>query len=353
LQIGRFYRVSIGVLLVLLIAYMLYQDQFLFHPVVTGFQVVFLPLLLSTFFYYLLRPFVRRLHAWKVPKSLGILLLYLLMAGVWVLFFLLIWPILQDQIVGLIDNFPQVVHEFQNQLNHIESSGWLSKLNLTQSDLMNRASSILSQAVSSAGSYLSNAFSFFSDMVIVISTVPIVLYYMLKDDERAYRKLVDFFPKRIRGSAVELIREIDTVLHEFILGRVLLCSLLGLIVLIGFLIIGLPYALLLAILVGLFNMIPYVGSIIGAIPCVIVAFIYDPPSVIWVILIILLAQQIEGNFLSPHVYGRTLDIHPMTTILLLLVAGTIGGIIGMLIAIPVYLIARIIVSKFYKRPAEE
>ncbi|GJM80602.1 hypothetical protein HMSSN139_30980 [Paenibacillus sp. HMSSN-139] len=109
-----------------------------------------------------------------------------------------------------------------------------------------------------------------------------------------------------------------------------------------------PYPLLLAVVGALFNFIPYFGALLGAIPCVIVAFTVSPSMVVWVIIIVVVAQQIEGNLISPYIYGKTINIHPLTTIVLLLVAGDFGGILGMILAIPIYMTLKIIVLKAHK-----
>jgi predicted PurR-regulated permease PerM len=124
--------------------------------------------------------------------------------------------------------------------------------------------------------------------------------------------------------------------------------LLGVLLYIGFMIIGLPYALLLAVIATVLNIIPYIGQFLGAIPCLIVAFIDAPSMIIWVLIVTVIAQQIESSFLSPHIYGKRLDIHPLTTIILLLVAGDIVGILGVILAIPAYMVVKIIVVRIYR-----
>ncbi|UVI31640.1 AI-2E family transporter [Paenibacillus spongiae] len=96
------------------------------------------------------------------------------------------------------------------------------------------------------------------------------------------------------------------------------------------------------------NLIPYIGPILGAIPCVIVAFTDSPSMVAWVLIVTIVAQQVEGNLLSPLIYGKRLEIHPLTTIILLLVAGKIAGILGFILALPFYMVVKIIVVRIYR-----
>jgi predicted PurR-regulated permease PerM len=206
----------------------------------------------------------------------------------------------------------------------------------------------LNQAITAASNYISNLFSIITSFVIVIVTAPIILYYLLKESEHIPNSILHIIPRRYRKDGREVISEIDAALSGFIVGRVIITCLLGVLLYIGFMIIGLPYALLLAVIATVLNIIPYIGQFLGAIPCLIVAFIDAPSMIIWVIVVTVIAQQIESSFLSPHIYGKRLDIHPLTTVILLLVAGDIVGILGIILAIPAYMVVKIIVVRIYR-----
>lgn len=117
---------------------------------------------------------------------------------------------------------------------------------------------------------------------------------------------------------------------------------------IGFLIIGLPYSLLLTVVSFFLNFIPYIGAVLASIPVVIIGFIESPSIAIWSLVVIIIAQQIQDNILTPVIYGKQLDIHPLTTIVLILVGGDFFGILGILLAIPAYMIIKIIVVRIYE-----
>ncbi|MFS0722562.1 AI-2E family transporter [Paenibacillus sp. 1P07SE] len=347
MQVGTFYRACISIILVLLIIYLLWKVQFLFEPLVLAFNIVLMPILFSIFFYYLLRPIVGRMQKWKVPRAVSILLIYAVLAGLLVLFFFLVWPTLQKQTLDFINSLPQLANDVRKQINYLQNQEIFQGVNLNDSSMTNRMTDYLSDAVNYVSDYVSGAVSFITTFVIVVGTVPILLYYMLKQDRAGCRKLIRSLPRHWRYEARKTLLEIDRILSEFILGRVLLCFLLGAMIYAGFLLVGLRYSLLLAIFAAIVNLIPYIGQIIGMVPVVIVAFIDSPTTVIWVLLINLIAQNIESNLLGPHIYGRKLDIHPVTTILTILIAGTISGIVGIMIAIPVYMIAKVLVRKLY------
>ena len=105
---------------------------------------------------------------------------------------------------------------------------------------------------------------------------------------------------------------------------------------IGFLILNVKYAVLLSIIVGVTNMIPYFGPFIGAIPAVVITLIYSPVKALWVAIFVLALQQFDGWFLGPKILGTTVGARPLTIIFAILVGGNLGGALGMLLAVPVY-----------------
>lgn len=148
------------------------------------------------------------------------------------------------------------------------------------------------------------------------------------------------------------LHDIDTVLRSYIQGQLLISFLLAVLLFIGYLSIGLEYALLLAIF-GLFmNLIPFIGPWISAVPPIIIGFIQDPKTGILAAIVMVVAQQIESNLITPNVMGKTLDIHPLTVITVILAAGNIGGFLGIIIAVPTYAVGKAIVKNIYARRKE-
>lgn len=343
-----FYRMSLGIILVLTIIYLLSKVSFIFNPLVTLVSILIVPLTVSGFLYYLLRPIVHFLERKKLSRVLSILLIYLLFAGVVTIFLNVVWPPLRKQIIEFMNNVPKLVNGVQSQMYDFRNLYFPMVTNETGPELMNKVTEYLNSAMEAISGYLSHVVTFLNDFVIVVGTVPILLYYMLKEDERIMPSLVRMLPVRYRREGADVIHEIDSMLKGFIAGRMISAVLLAFMSFIGFWLIGLPYPLLLAVVGALFNFIPYFGALLGAIPCVIVAFTVSPSMVVWVILIVVVAQQVEGNLIAPYIYGKTINIHPLTTIILLLVAGDFGGILGMILAIPVYMILKIIVLKAHK-----
>ncbi|MGN7455401.1 AI-2E family transporter [Paenibacillus pasadenensis] len=354
MKIGKFYQACISIILVLVILYLLSRLEFLYRPVLLAFNMLLLPFVVSFFFYYLFRPLVTQLHKWRMPKWLAVLVLFVVMAAVVAMLVVLVWPTLQSQAEGFVENLPALAKEVQEQINYLQTQSF-GGFSLAEIDLSSKLTGYLEQGINYLSTYLQNAVSVVATIALVVGTVPVLLYYMLKEDRKGYTSFVRFSPAKYRADAIEIFGSVDKMLSEFVIGRVVCCLALGAFAYIGFLIVDLPYSLLLALFVGAMNMIPYIGSIIGSIPCILIAFTDSFTTAIWVLAIILVAQQLEGNLISPFVYGRTMDIHPLTTIIVVLIAGAVSGIVGIMISIPVYMIFKIVIlqiAEHFERKAQ-
>ena len=151
---------------------------------------------------------------------------------------------------------------------------------------------------------------------------------------------------------LKTLEDIDHILRSYIQGQLLISAILATIILIGYSIIGLQYALLLAILALFMNIIPFIGPWIAVAPALVIAYLQEPKLVIWVAVVTLVAQQIDSNLITPNVMGKSLDIHPLTIITVLLVAGSIAGFLGILVAVPAYAVGKVIVQNIYEMRKE-
>jgi predicted PurR-regulated permease PerM len=345
---NTFFKTSLGIIMVLTVIYLLHLISFVFNPIVTLVSILIVPVSVSVFLYYLLRPVIRLMDKRRVNRVAAVLIIYLFIALLVTVFFIGVWPPLRNQIQQFIDNVPSLINGLTTQMNEVQKSKYFSMFSSDNQQLTSRITEYTNELLQTISGYLSHFISFLSGFFIVVGTVPIVLYYMLKEDGKMSALLVRIIPSRYRRDGKYVTEEIDHALSGFIAGRIISSFLLGVLSFIGYVIIGLPYPLLLAIICAIFNFIPYFGPLLGAIPCVIVAFTESPSMVLWVIIVVFVAQQIEGNLIAPYVYGKTINIHPLTTVILILIAGEISGILGMLLAIPLYMIVKVTIIRIYR-----
>ncbi|OAB41714.1 AI-2E family transporter [Paenibacillus glacialis] len=347
-SLNRFIKIGIAVILVFIIIYLGSLVSFVFKPLLSLLSIIMVPLMLASFFYYLLRPLVNWMERPKLNRSLVILIIYLVIAVLFSVFIIGVFPSLRTQFFNLVNNAPNLLNALGKQLQDLEQTGFLSKILPEDVSPLTQLTEYLNKGFSLLSNYVAGMFSFFSNFAVIMLTFPILLFYMLKEGDKFGQKIVSFMPKRFREEGTKVVHDIDSALSGFIVGRVVVNLALGVLMFIGFLIIGLPYTLLLTVIAVIMNFIPFIGAILSAIPIVIIGLIESPSVAIWSLVIILVSQQIQDNIISPYIFGKQLDIHPLTTIILVLVGGDAFGIIGVIVIIPVYMIVKIVVVKLYQ-----
>ncbi|MFC3883438.1 AI-2E family transporter [Bacillus songklensis] len=334
-------------LMIALFIYVCTKISFVFEPVAVFISTLFFPIFVSGFLYFLFQPIVSFLVNRKVPKGLAILTLYVVFIGLIAAIIGVVGPALSRQITDLVHNIPSYVEEarqFIDRLSHSRGFTWIVEqeyvsLDQLEDSILNYASTLPTNLKNS----ISSVFSVVTNITLIIVTVPFVLFYMLKDGQKLPKRILPFVPSSYRKEALRMMKETANTLATYIQGQVLVCLFVGITTFIGYLIIDLPYALILAIIGAITNIIPYVGPFIGAAPALIVGLLYSPTKPLFVLLVIVIVQQLDGNVISPLVIGKKLNTHPLTIIILLLVAGNIAGILGMILAIPTYAVTKTIV----------
>jgi predicted PurR-regulated permease PerM len=342
---SKYFRMGLGLLLFLVIVYYATKVSFLLNPFLTMLNVLLVPFMLSGFIYYLLRPLVNYLSQKRNNKSMVIILIYLLIGGITTLTMLWVGPMFTAQVQNFLENLPKLSEGLKEQIVKLQNNRFFATFFAKNNfDVSTKISDYFNQGINYATTYITNVFTVVTNIVIILTTVPIIVYYMLKDGHKAYAIVVNRFPRKYKNVAEEVMEEIDSALSSFIVGRIIISFLLGIMTYIGLLLVGIPYPLLLAIIAMTMNPIPYIGSFLGVIPSIIVALTQSPSMVLWVSAVMFITQQIEGNILAPYVTGKQTDIHPLTTVLVMLVAGDLAGILGIILAVPVYMILKIIIT---------
>ncbi|MGL4761500.1 MAG: AI-2E family transporter [Sarcina sp.] len=182
----------------------------------------------------------------------------------------------------------------------------------------------------------------FSENIVALAIVPIVAYYFLADGDLIGNKVLLLFSADKRILLKKISADIDKVLGKYIMGQFILCLIVTLLTFISLLIVDIKFILLLSILNGMLNIVPYFGAFLGAVPAVFVALMDDPVKVIYVLIAFVIIQQIEGNVLAPKITANSVEMHPLVVIILLLIGEKIAGLVGMVLIVPVGVIIKII-----------
>ncbi|MBP1865396.1 AI-2E family transporter [Clostridium tetanomorphum] len=196
---------------------------------------------------------------------------------------------------------------------------------------------------------LDNAFNTAFERILLLgenfisfAIVPIIAYYFLSDGKDISNRLLTIFPVKSRNMIRIVAKDIDKILGRYIATQVILCIIVGIFTFIVLLILRVDFPLILSLLNGFFNIIPYFGPVFGAIPSIVVAFLKSPSVAFWTALWLYFIQQVEGNIISPKFIADNISMHPLIVILLLIIGGKIWGFFGMILAIPVGVIIKVV-----------
>ncbi|WP_432353849.1 AI-2E family transporter [Sporosarcina sp. A2] len=339
------FQTGVAILLSLLIIKFFIEINFIFTPIGIIAKAIILPLIIGGVLYYMTEPIQRFLEKRKVPRWGSILIIFVILIGGVYAFSALVGPPIAKQVNNLVDNAPKIA----NDLIHLKDVALQQKKDLPpqfEEYITSAADKIQSFALKIGGWIIAFLQSIFQAIILLV-LVPFFFVFMLKDHEKLAPNIYKYFNGKRREWVKKTIHDIDHVLRSYIQGQFLISAILAMIILIGYWIIGLQYALLIAIFTLFMNLIPFIGPWIAVVPAILIAFTQDPKLVIWVALITLIANQVDSNFITPNIMGKSLDIHPLTVITLLLAAGNIAGFVGIILAVPVYGVAKVIVANIY------
>ncbi|MBU3175098.1 AI-2E family transporter [Clostridium estertheticum] len=171
---------------------------------------------------------------------------------------------------------------------------------------------------------------------------PLIIYYFLCDSENMINKTLIIFPPESRNIIKKIIDDIDKVLGRYIMSQLILCGIITIATFLILMFMKVDFPLILALINGIFNIIPYFGPIFGLIPIILIALLESPKIALYTTIWIFALQQIEGSLLSPKIIGESISMHPLTVILLLMIGGAVGGILGMIVAVPLGVVIKVI-----------
>lgn len=255
-------------------------------------------------------------------------------------------PVIREQFIGLIEDFPQYWVTVNNMLLNLFEYDWFLSL---QQQFTEINSSIIEALTNWANNFLSNAVSGITNIVGAVTnvvvgliTMPIILYYLLKEGYKLPKNILLFLPNKHRKSVSDLLMKINVQISQYVRGQIIVASCVGLMFVIGYSIIGLNYGVLLGVFAGFLNIIPYVGSFIAMVPAVIVALVTSPFMLLQVLIVFSIEQFIEGRVISPQVLGSNLSVHPVTILMVLLTAGKLFGLTGFILGIPGYAVLKVV-----------
>ena len=314
------------------------------------YQAVFI-LLVAILIGITLTPVVNWLNRKGLPRWAGCLLVYLLLLALVILFFVLVLPLLVEQGANIAAALPGYYKSFQTWM--------VNQPNL----LISRLGGVLPEtlpplaAPTPTGQQLLNtagqAFGYvtlLTSRLLKIGAVLLLAFYWTWDGPRITRSWLLLVPPDRRESTRDLLAAIETKVSAYVAGQGVLCGVVGLMALVAYLLIGLPYALVLAMIAGIMEAVPMIGPLLGAVPASLVALSIAPEKLVWVIVATIVIQQLENNLLVPRVMRRAVGVNPFVSLLSLFAFGSLLGIAGALMAVPIAAILQLLFNHFIFRP---
>jgi predicted PurR-regulated permease PerM len=315
-------------------------------------RIILAPLLLAIVIVYILNPLVTWLHTHGVPRVLGALIGFIVFFSAVALLAILLAPDIVNQSEGFVDRFPQLFDDTGEQLRTLLASLGFGDVTVwTYDQLLNylndpaNRDTLTSLLLSRIGTVTAGIFEF----ILVFLIGPVLAFYFLVDLPNTQVRLVDVFPERRQAEASHVGRQLNTALGGFLRGQLVVALIVGVMLSFGYWLIGLDFWLLIGLIGGMLNIVPFLGPWIGGILGVIIALSTgDPSTVIWAIVVAVVVQQIDNNFVSPTVLRATVRLHPTVTLLVLVLGGALAGIWGVIIAVPLTASLKILVGHWWR-----
>ena len=310
-------------------------------------------IIISVVLNYIFRPIVGAMERRGISRTLAIAIIFAILLALIVLSLNSLVPTLIDEIGSLSSNLEQLDIEglYHSGIEWLDLRipGLVRLLGLEENqatDVMDRIGSATAGFLKQSLSILAGAANFLSLSIVV----PFLLFFLLKDGDKMMRAVIRRVPNRFFEMTMSLVNRIDRQLGNYIRSVLIESSIVGLLVWGGLEILGLRFALILGIVNGLLNMIPFFGPLIAYIPTAIVVLITFQPigwGLFWMVFVLVVAQGIDNILLKPLLISRSTSVHPATVLLVVLIGGRVAGAIGMFVAVPVFSIIQVIVVDLY------
>lgn len=296
---------------------------------------------------YFFDPLYKFLLNKKAPKVLAIIIVFGIIIALLILTIFFLIPSVINQLNILYKEIPNFIENYQNLILSIKPqlSQFINPADveiLLKENLSELQRSVLgfSQSIII---YLSNIVSSITFGIVI---VPLILFYLMRDMFTFKENLYIFVSKKNKKEFKEVLEEVDHIVSGFIRGRIIVCFIVGTLIGIGLYFLNLKFALIIGVVSGVFNFVPYLGPIVG----VGLALIFALGSSWWTLLMIValfvLVNQLETIYLNPNILGKGLGLHPLTVILSMLICGQLLGILGVLVAVPLAAILKVLTIRY-------
>jgi predicted PurR-regulated permease PerM len=312
-------------------------------------RAAIVPFVLGIVLAFILEPAVRFFERRHVPRLVAILIVYAAVGLLAAVMLLELVPVFVRQLTILADTLPRLAAQVEGFLLEIQAryaqAGLPPQVRQILDDAVGRAETRL---LSFIQTILSGLFGAVSTMLTLL-LAPFLAFYLLRDRDVIRGWFVSAMPVSTRGDTLLAVAEVNQVVAGFIRGQLLVAVMVGVLVGLATYLIGLPFSAILGVIAGVTNIIPYFGPVIGGIPAVALALLDSPGLAVKTVVALFLVQQIDNLFITPRLVGRGVGLHPLVVVFSLLAGAEIFGLVGVLAAVPVVALGRIILRHVFAR----
>ncbi|HFU3804078.1 TPA: AI-2E family transporter [Streptococcus suis] len=347
---------AVTILLVILLTFLTIlvfsKISFLFRPIGSFLEILLLPMILTGLLYYLLNPIVDWMEKHNISRTIGISILFVLIA------LLIVWglavaiPSIQVQVTSFAQNLPSNIQKIEGSVTGLLQDQRFEQFRPTALEVLNKVNdqivTFAQKFSSSAVNWASNLISTASQIVVAVLIMPFILFYLLRDGQYLNKHITQYLPTKWREPIGTVLSDVNSQLSNYVRGQVTVAIIVAIMFSVMFSIIGLSYPITLGVMAGFLNLIPYLGSFLAMIPAIILGLIAGPIMLIKVLVVFMIEQTIEGRFVTPLIIGSSLSIHPITILFVLLTAGQMYGVLGVLLGIPIYASIKVLVKAIFE-----
>jgi predicted PurR-regulated permease PerM len=305
--------------------------------------ILFVAIVIGT----VIRPAVAWLHKHGLPQTVGVIFVYILLLFLLTGFLLLLFPLISDQSKTIAAAIPDYYQNLRGWVinNPNQSLASLSDFLPAALPKLMPVQQTGQELMASAGQIA----GYLSLLVKVIFTATIILvlaFYWTLEGPRIIQSYLLLVPQKQRESISDLISAMESKVGFYMIGQAFLCMVIGLMALVAYLLIGLPNAMVLALIAGVMEAVPMVGPLLGAVPAGLVALSIAPGKLIWVVIATIIIQQLENSLLVPRIMRKAVGVNPFVTLLSLFAFSTLFGLAGALMAIPIAAMIQLALNHF-------
>lgn len=327
--------------------------SFIFKPLQVIFSTIVAPVILAIVFYYIFNPMVTFLEGRRINRGMATALVFVLFILMLVYGIVLLVPILSNQLTNLVNEFPSYIEQmnvyFDRLLANSTFKDYYEQARNWLDSTVGSIPELILEWIGNSSEKIMDIFSTISSVVVVTVTFPVILFFMLKDQGKFKPFVMKNVPPVFREDIEKISRQMSLQVGSYVQGQLLVALSLGALLIVGYLIIGLDYAFVLALIATLTAVIPFIGATVGVIPALFVAAFTSPAMLLKMAVVWALAQFIQGNIIEPSIMGRNLKMHPLTIIIVLLIMGNLLGLIGMILGVPLFAMMKILIEHVFEK----